>query len=199
MKLVVHILIATLDEEALAVVEQDWKRLILTGWFFCFEFTTPTKNELGGYWKAVNMETQETRNNIKKCNAWLPPGYGEKCGKEVDSICKEQCFEHCYGKGYPETHYLRCKNPSHSPYEKSEWQKQWEATQERTKKEREAKKWKYPYDKDISNLSKSKLRNAIKRDIKLLKASCQLTKVGCQMSETTKCEMEAIVKTWKKS
>jgi len=112
------------------------------------------------------MEIKETRNNIKKCNAWLPPGYGEKCGKEVDSTCKEQCFEHCYGKGYPETHYLRCKNPNHPPYQESEFLKKYKQIQEKIKESL----WQYPYaSEDTSNMSKQKLKNAIRKDIQLIK------------------------------
>ncbi|CAH1760108.1 8233_t:CDS:2 [Entrophospora sp. SA101] len=63
-------------------------------------------------------------NKIKTCRAYLPPSFSEICGKEVDPICQNQCFKHCYNKDYPETHYLRCKNPHHPPYQESEFLKQ---------------------------------------------------------------------------
>ena len=110
----------------------------------------------------VNNQTLQ----LKKCNAWLPPDYSEKCGKEVDPLCQTQCFEHCYNKQYPETHYLRCKNPQHPPYQESDFLKQFKQSQEKIKQ----LLWQYPYaTNDISTLSKQKLKNAIRKDIQLLK------------------------------
>lgn len=104
------------------------------------------------------------------CNAWLPPDHSEKCLKQVDPLCQNQCFEHCYGKLYPETSPLRCENPQHPPYQKPAWQKHWESTQEKAKKELQTKQWKYPYASEEIPASKTKLRNAIKKDLKLLKS-----------------------------
>jgi|SRR6185312_775035 len=104
--------------------------------------------------------------NKKICRAYLPPGFGEICGKEVDPICKEQCFEHCYKKNYLATHYLRCQNPQHPPYQESEFLKKFKQNQEKIK----ALLWQYPYaTTDISTLSKPQLKNAIRKDIQLLK------------------------------
>ncbi|RHZ36589.1 hypothetical protein [endosymbiont GvMRE of Glomus versiforme] len=112
------------------------------------------------------------QNQIKKCNAWLPPGFGKKCEKEANTICKDRCFECCQRRNgsLPETNYLRCKNPQHPPYQENEWDKKFRAMQERAEREKEAQQWKYPYDEDFSEFSKAKLRNAIKRDIELLKS-----------------------------
>ena len=66
---------------------------------------------------------------IKTCRAYLPPSFSEICGKEVDQICKEQCFKHCYNQDYPDNHYLRCKNPKHPPYQESKFIKQFKQSQ----------------------------------------------------------------------
>ena len=104
-------------------------------------------------------------NKIKTCRAYLPPSFSERCGKEVDQICKEQCLQHCYNKDYPEAHYLRCKNPQHPPYQESEFLKKFKQSQAKIQQ----LLWQYPYaNVDISNLTKQKLKNAIRQDIQLL-------------------------------
>ena len=103
---------------------------------------------------------------IKTCQAYLPPSFSEKCDQEVDQICQEFCVQHCYNKDYPETHYLRCKNPNHPPYQESEFLKQFKQSQAKIKQ----LLWQYPYSTvDISHLSKQKLKNSIRKDIILLK------------------------------
>jgi len=105
-------------------------------------------------------------NKIKTCRAYLPPSFSEICGKEVDPICQNQCFKHCYNKDYPNNHYLRCKNPNHPPYQESKFLQQFKQSQEKIKQ----LLWQYPYaTEDISHLSKQKLKNAIRKDIILLK------------------------------
>jgi hypothetical protein len=106
-------------------------------------------------------------NQSKKCNAWLPPGFGIRCEKATDPLCQARCFQCCQrGNGsLPETNYLRCKNPQHPPYQESELSKKWKQTQEKIKQSL----WQYPYATvDIDKLSKPKLKHAICQDIQLL-------------------------------
>ena len=103
---------------------------------------------------------------IKTCRAYLPPSFSERCGQAVDPLCQNQCFEHCYNQDYPDNHYLRCKNPKHPPYQESEFLKKFKQSQAKIKQ----LLWQYPYaTEDISHLSKQKLKNAIRKDIILLK------------------------------
>ena len=91
---------------------------------------------------------------MKTCQAYLPPSFSEKCLKEVDLLCQNQCFDHCYYKNYPNTHYLRCKNPQHPPYQESNFLQKYKQTQEKIKESL----WQYPYATvDISSKPKLKI------------------------------------------
>jgi len=113
------------------------------------------------------LPRRQTMNKpIKTCRAYLPPSFSEKCGQAVDPLCQEQCFKHCYNQDYPDNHYLRCKNPKHPPYQESEFLKKFKQSQEQIQQ----LLWQYPYaTEDISHLSKQKLKNAIRKDIIILK------------------------------
>jgi len=111
-------------------------------------------------------------NKPKQCAAWLPPGFGVRCPKEIDPTCRVRCFKCCQrGNGsLPETNYLRCKNPQHPPYQETESAKQVRQFLNRIDEDKKAREWKYPYAiEDISNMNKRQLKESIRKDIQLLK------------------------------
>lgn len=124
------------------------------------------------YQKLQSIQKEASMDKLKTCSAWLPPGFGIKCDKPVDPICRDRCFQCCQrGNGsLPENNYLRCSNSKHPPYVETKSDKQVRQFLERTDRAKKENEWKYPYANEEIPETKVKLRNAIKRDIKLLKS-----------------------------